>query len=307
MTSHGPLLLAAGVVLAVALGWALWVRRRPTALELFAAALLAYPVSRALVAAAAVAERLTRYTVLLPAPREAFVLGVVRDVGFSILLPLAGALLLWRGLAGPGPARTLRDVRDALARALAPIGLRLGAPGWPGLRDGLALLGLALVLQFLALAAQGSIARVLVTGDESRLWQNLDWGLVLVISLAAGIGEELVWRGALLRALLQRMPWLGAVLLQAALFGFIHAGYGNWAHVVGPALFGALMGLVALRLGLLPAMVVHAGIDVAYLALVGPFGVVGQGVAAALTLAGLVALAAARGAPVKALLRPRLA
>lgn len=305
MTSHGLLLLAAGIVLALVLGRALWLHRRPAALEVLAAALLAYPIARALVGAAWVVERLTRYTVLLPAPREAFELAIVRDLSLGFALPLAGALLLWRSRAGAGEARTLADVRDAAERALAPLAVRLAWPGRAAWLDALTILGAAMLLQGLALAAQGSFARVLVTGDESNYWINLTLPLLLGLSIAAGLSEEFVWRGALLRALLQRMGWLGAIALQAMAFGFIHAGYGNWAHVVGPALFGALMGLVALRVGLLATVVTHAGVNVMYLALVSPHlqpaAVV---LLVALALACLTAAAITRGRAVRALFDP---
>ena len=303
MTSHGVLLLGAGIVLAVLLGRALWLRRRPAPLELFAAALLAYPVARALVATVPVLDRLTRYTVLLPAPREAFELAIVRDVGFGVLLPLAGALLLFRARAGQDALRGLRDLRDALARVLEPVGVRLAASWRRGLLDGLGLLALVLVLQLVALALQGSIARALVTGDESQYWRNLDLPLVLGLSFAAGLSEEFVWRGALLRGLLTRLPWVPALLLQGLLFGFIHAGYGTWAHVVGPAIFGVLMGLVALRVGLLAAVLIHAGTNVVYLALAAPaLQPLALPLLAALLLAGAAALGVTRFGAVRALL-----
>lgn len=299
----GIVLLAAGVALALLLARVLWLRRRPPALEVFAAALVAYPVARALVGAAAVAERLTRYTVLEPAPRAAFELAIVRDVGLGLLLPLAGALLLWRSRAGRGAVRDWRGMRAAVAKTLEPAGVRLAGPLPRGLFDGLALLALAMLLQAIALVAQSSVAAVLVTGDESRYWQNLDLALLVGLSLAAGLSEEFVWRGLFLRGLMTRMAWVPALLLQAALFGFIHAGYGNWAHVLGPALFGGLMGLVALRVSLLAAVVVHAGIDVMYLAIAAPhLQPFAPALTGALLLAGVVAMVVTRGRGARALL-----
>lgn len=303
MSSHGALLLGAGIVLAFLLGRALWLRRSPAPLEVLAASLMAYPVARALVGTAPLLERLTTYTVLAAAPREAFELAIVRDVSMGILLPLAGALLLWRGRAGPGEARSPAAWRDAIARVLEPAGVRLGARAGPLLLDALALLGLAMLLQAFALAAQGTFARALVTGDESRYWDNLTVPLLLGLSLAAGLSEEFVWRGLLLRGLMARMPWLRAALLQAVLFGFIHAGYGNWAHVLGPALFGFLMALVALRVSLLAAVLVHAGVNVMYLAIAAPhLAPVAVPLAGGLALLCLAAMAATRLRAVPALL-----
>jgi membrane protease YdiL (CAAX protease family) len=299
--------LALAIALALLLGALLWLKRKPRALELAGAALLAYPAASALVNAAQVSDRLTRYTVLLPALPEEFVRAIVHDASYGVLLPLAGALLLWRSRAGASQVRSLADVRDALARVLEPAGMHLRAAPRRALLDAAALLGLTLLLQALALLAEATVAHALVTGDESAYWINLTWPLVLGLSFAAGASEEFVWRGAVLRGLLRRVSWPAAVAVRALLFGFIHAGYGDWAHVLGPALFGALMGLVALRVGLLAAVVVHAGIDVMYLALAAPT-LASQGlvVTAALVLLGLGALAATRGAAVRAVLEPLL-
>lgn len=302
MASHALALLA-GIALALVLARLLWLRRRPAVLDVLAAALLAYPVARALVGAVQVSDRLTRYTVLLPASEQALWRGVAYDVGYGLLLPLAGALLLWRGRAGRGEAASFQDLRDALAHALAPAGLRLRVPARRALLDALAVLGAALLLLGLALLAQGYAVPFLVTGDESAYWANLTPMLLVALSVAAGVSEEFVWRGALLQALLSRMGAWRALALQAALFGFIHAGFGNWAHVLGPALFGLVMGLVALRVGLLAAMVAHAGVDLAYLALAAPHlqpGVLA--LPAALLVAGSAAALATRFAPLRALL-----
>lgn len=295
-------MLAGGVALALLLGVLLWAPRPLRAWQVVASALLAYPAARALVGALAVADRLTRRTVLLPASALEFELNIVYHVSIGLLLPLGGALLLWRARAGKGAARSLRDLRAALARVLEPAGLRLAAPGPRALLGALGLLGLVLALQFVALAAQGSVASFLVTGDESRYWLNLTPALLLGLSVSAGVSEEFVYRGLLLRALARRMDWKLAIALQALLFGFIHTGYGNWAHIVGPAIFGALMGVVALRVSLLAAIAIHAGTNVAYLALFAPqlqpFNLV---VPVALTLVGLAALAATRLEPLWAL------
>jgi len=306
VVTTGDVLLLAGLGLAAVLGLLLWRPRRATLVQAFATVLIAYPAARALVAAAYVSPRLTTYTVLQPAPRAAFELAILHDVSLGILLPLAGALLLWRDRAGREEARGFADVRAALASALRPAGLRLADPDRrAAFLDAGALLGVTLVLQALALLAQQGPAAFLVTGDESRYWQNLTPALAVGLSFAAGASEEFVWRGLLFQALRKRVAYLPAVLTQAALFGFIHAGYGNWAHVVGPALFGLLMGVVAVRVGLLAAVVVHAGTDVAYLGLVVPaIQPWGLGLAAALLLAGVLAAVGTRLHAVQVLLRP---
>lgn len=129
------------------------------------------------------------------------------------------------------------------------------------------LLGCALVIP-IALAYGGAslLANLLFTGantsNEVHYWQNLTPLLVLLLSLAAGVTEEFLFRGLMFRYLGARMGLLWAALVQAVLFGFVHAGYGNWAHVVGPALFGLAMAYVTLRLGIMAAVLLHVAVDI---------------------------------------------
>jgi hypothetical protein len=60
------------------------------------------------------------------------------------------------------------------------------------------------------------------------------------------------------------MRWVYAAALQAILFGLIHAGYGTWVHVFGPALFGFGMAWIARRLGVLAAALLHAEVNVVF-------------------------------------------
>ena len=99
-------------------------------------------------------------------------------------------------------------------------------------------------------------------GNERFLWQNLTPVLALLLAFVAGVTEEFLFRGLLFRHLADRMPVWAAALAQAVLFGFVHAGYGNWAHVVGPAIFGLAMAYVTLRMGLGAAVFLHMGINV---------------------------------------------
>lgn len=80
--------------------------------------------------------------------------------------------------------------------------------------------------------------------------------LTLAVTLGPGIGEELLFRGLLLRSFLGGMaPWL-AVFLSSLLFGVIHQ---NMLQGIGAGLIGLYLGFVALRTGtILPAMTAHA-------------------------------------------------
>jgi len=84
----------------------------------------------------------------------------------------------------------------------------------------------------------------------------------LGVSLSAGVGEELVFRGYVLGALgpLVGMPW--AVVLSSTSFGVIHA-YQGWVGFFRTGLLGGLLAWGYLASGsLLPAMVAHTLLDV---------------------------------------------
>jgi membrane protease YdiL (CAAX protease family) len=100
-------------------------------------------------------------------------------------------------------------------------------------------------------------------GDDSQYFTNMTLYHAVLLGAAAALGEELLFRGLLQGLLVWGMRGLGrwgvalAVLLQAIVFGFAHAGYGNFAHVLFPALFGLLAGALALRFGLWSAIALH--------------------------------------------------
>ena len=117
---------------------------------------------------------------------------------------------------------------------------RLGAPpGWLLLAGPLAGAALGLVVVGLTRAAT---ARFQWARDLHASFRDLLGPLqardIAILALASSIGEELLFRGAL-------MPWLG-IWLQAAIFALLHVGPGRrflpWtvsAFVLG-LLFGAL-------------------------------------------------------------------
>ena len=91
-----------------------------------------------------------------------------------------------------------------------------------------------------------------------------DAALWVAVSVAAGIAEELAFRGYLLRQF-QAMTGSApvALILQALVFSIAH-GYEGVAACVNIAVFGILFGIVALKLGNLRAcMIAHAWTDVA--------------------------------------------
>jgi len=91
----------------------------------------------------------------------------------------------------------------------------------------------------------------------------LEIALWILVSITAGICEEIVFRGYLQRqfAALTGSRWI-AVTLQALVFGIAH-GYQGVAASGRIALFGLLFGMLALWRGSLkPGIVAHAGTDI---------------------------------------------
>ncbi len=70
--------------------------------------------------------------------------------------------------------------------------------------------------------------------------------LTLIISAGPGLGEELFFRGIILRAFHVAMPAWGAILLSSLLFAVLHM---NMLQGVGVMLIGLYLGFVALSTG----------------------------------------------------------
>ena len=86
-------------------------------------------------------------------------------------------------------------------------------------------------------------------------WHMLPW---LGISVCAGVGEELVFRGYLLQ---QAAAWLGsvrwAILLTSVLFGVMHA-YEGWVAVLSLMILAGFYAVVTVRSGhLRTAIIAH--------------------------------------------------
>jgi membrane protease YdiL (CAAX protease family) len=256
-------------------------RKRWTWVQCVGLALLASPFVRFLIGIyLTIVPLFTQFTVLQPISRAALWSGVQATLFQDLVVPAVGLWLMHQG-----------RVDEALdEHGLAP------KASWR--RD--ALRGLAL---FFAIAiayvvayfvSKGPLAALSYNGDESQYWRNITIPLILLVSGAAGVTEELLFRGVLLSWLSKRIPWLAAALLQAVFFGLVHAGYGTFTHVVGPFVFGLGMAWVARVLGVLPAALLHAEVNVMFFALeVAPTYVAVNG---AWGLAAIVGLVAAWGA-----------
>lgn len=174
---------------------------------------------------------------------------VLVDVGYV----LAGLLLWssggrWREVWTSGPRRLAAGVRDA--------GLPMGRGEGRSVLAGLVVFPVFLAFTFVANdLIYGQSA--LVNGDESSVWAAMTPYHALLLSLAAGFGEEILYRGLLQGGLRKAMPAWAAIGVQAVVFAFAHAGYGTFAHVLLPLLFGLVAGVAAHRFGLWTAIVLH--------------------------------------------------
>ena len=144
-----------------------------------------------------------------------------------------------------------RDLRTTLER----LGL-----GWMTTRQwGLAILVILLFLAFdyavLWIWQQlWPTSHALVGDITANLFGNLTSPLAaLVVSLSAGLGEELLFRGAL-------QPRLGLVLT-SLLFAVGHAHYGLSPAMVEVFVVGLVLGLVRRRTNTTTCLVIHAGYD----------------------------------------------
>ena len=199
-------------------------------------------------------------------------------IAFFVLLAAAGAALQLRAAGTNLVAQrpnvsllylSLIAAEWGLARyvwkgGLSRAGLGLFTRGTPALD---VLLGIGLWMLWKGIAfcwalgagpsQAASISPLMPQGiEESVLW--------ILLSIAAGISEELVFRGYLqhqLTALTGRTSI--ALVLQASIFGIAH-GYQGLQSCLAIALYGALFTVLALwRKSLRPGMIAHAWTDIA--------------------------------------------
>lgn len=195
------------------------------------------------------------FVVLEAVPRSAIWETIWRRVLNYLVVPGFGLFLLWGG----------KPTRGQVAEA----GLAPRENAWRDALHGFALF-FAIALAYVgALLVALFVAREFLpaTGDESRVWANMTPLLIVLLSGTAGLTEEFLFRGLLLRALGRAMPFLAAASLQALFFGLIHAGYFTWTHVLGPFVFGLGMAWIVRELGLIPAVLLHAEVNVAFFAI----------------------------------------
>ena len=89
--------------------------------------------------------------------------------------------------------------------------------------------------------------------DEKRLFRG--------VSIAAGIGEELFYRGFLLWYLGQWLPLWAAVVVSSLLFGLAHVMHGAQATARSTLMGVVLAGLYLLGGSLVAPMILHTAVD----------------------------------------------
>jgi membrane protease YdiL (CAAX protease family) len=157
-----------------------------------------------------------------------------------------------------GSACWLVGTRTGGAHALGLVGLSpVSIAAWS---LGLTVGGLVTILMFREIAIwtgadESPVLRELMprTHEEKRVF-----GL---LSLAAGVAEELAYRGYAIPVLAPLMGVGGAVALTSVVFGVLH-GYQGWLGTLRTALMGSLLAFGFLASGSLwPAIVAHTAID----------------------------------------------
>jgi membrane protease YdiL (CAAX protease family) len=100
-----------------------------------------------------------------------------------------------------------------------------------------------------------SVEPVLPHNDRELRW-------FLGVSMTAGLCEEFLFRGYLIGAMAPLLGWWGAAAAALIPFGLMH-GYQGKAGIIKTTIVGAVMTLiVAVTHSLIPAMVLHAVIDI---------------------------------------------
>ena len=102
------------------------------------------------------------------------------------------------------------------------------------------------------------------------LFQHFSWTAIVLVSLMAGIGEELLLRGVVQTWLVTQLnPWLG-IFIASFVFGLMH--YLSLAYIAITFFIGALFGvLYYLTDSLLLVMIAHAVYDVCAFAMIVKF------------------------------------
>jgi membrane protease YdiL (CAAX protease family) len=163
-------------------------------------------------------------------------------------------LTLWLLGTGCWLVGTRGDGASAIGIVLLPVGAMVG---WS---VGLTAAGMGIILLFRWVGSRVGVAETLLlrsllprTTEERRVFA--------VLSVAAGTGEELAYRGYAIPMLAPLLGIGGAAALSTLVFGLMH-GYQGRLGIVRTTLMGAVLaGGFILSGSLIPAMIAHTAID----------------------------------------------
>ncbi len=207
-------------------------------------------------------------------------------ITFGVAFPLVATRLYARRrpllLAGDSGAR-LREYREtvlwlgsmgiatllvwaAAGRELSSLGLAFDR-SWPSLLGIAFALAMAILLSLQVRAvrrdgrAQAAVRKALDPVREYLPEDRPQARLFRAVSVSAGIGEELFYRGFLLWYLMRFTPLGWAIAISSMLFGLAHVMHGVQATVRATLVGALLAGLYVLSGALWGPMLLHAAID----------------------------------------------
>lgn len=120
-----------------------------------------------------------------------------------------------------------------------PLSELAGTTAWRGLAQGM-ILGTAMMSTLVAIMALSDTYHI-------QFWQAIPWRDIIDVGIWAGIVEEILLRGVVLRMLEELFGSWAAILLSGLLFGFLHAGNPNadwWSSTAIAIEAGLLFGVL---------------------------------------------------------------
>ena len=208
------------------------------------------------------------HTILLIAPLLAFsLLGSLKPAHHALSqhhIPQYLATLVWEWLLA---ALVLWGIRMRKTPLCQLLGIR--RPTLRDWRDDLAIAAAFWIASVIILAAIGILFKLAhLSTPQKALTQlapqnGLELLLWVILSISAGICEELTFRGYLLQQFSRasRNLWIG-VLASSLLFGVAH-GYEGASGMIAISVYGALFCILAIKRGSLrPGMMAHAWHDI---------------------------------------------
>ncbi|WP_254513752.1 ABC transporter permease subunit/CPBP intramembrane protease [Anatilimnocola floriformis] len=138
-------------------------------------------------------------------------------------------------------------------------GLLLGLSLWPFAHE---LIVISQQIGLSTLSPEQLAELVSRFAERSDQMMHVPFGVILLsMAVAPAVCEELFFRGYFQTALLNKLPWWGAILISAAVFGVFHISVGGLVileRVLSSAMLGLLLGWVCYRTGSVwPGMILH--------------------------------------------------